>query len=117
MTSLPRTRRIGRLSGFALWYAWQVVVANLQVAWDVVTPRSRLQAGIVELPLRSRTDVEIATVANLVSLTPGTLTLRIRREPATLWVHGMYAPDPEAFRRRLHALEGRLLWALRGEEG
>lgn len=117
MTSMPSTRRVGRLSAFALWFAWQVVVANLQVAWDVVTPRSRLQAGIVELPLRCRTDAEIATMANLVSLTPGTLTLRIRREPATLWVHGMYAPDPEGFRRRLQTMEKRLLWAVRGEDG
>jgi multicomponent Na+:H+ antiporter subunit E len=111
------TRRAGRLLAFAVWLARELVVANAQVAWDVVTPRDRVEAGIVELRLRSRTDAEIAAIANLVSLTPGTLTLAIRREPATIWVHGMYAPDAESFRRRLRRMEDHTLQALRLDDG
>ena len=110
-------RRAGRLLAFAGWVARELVVANAQVAWDVVTPRDRVEAGIVELRLRSRTDAEIAAIANLVSLTPGTLTLAIRREPATIWVHGMYAPDAESFRRRLRRMEDHTLQALRHDGG
>lgn len=106
-------RRSWRLLRFALWFVGELTVANAQVAWDVVTPRSRVEPGIVELPLRSRTDAEIAAIANLVSLTPGTLTLAVRREPATIWVHGMYAADADAFRTRLQEMESRTLYALR----
>jgi multicomponent Na+:H+ antiporter subunit E len=107
--------RAWRLIAFAVWFARELAVANVQVAWDVITPRDRVEAGIVELRLRSRTDAEIAAIANLVSLTPGTLTLAIRRDPATIWVHGMYAPDAEAFRRRLLRMEDHTLHALRLE--
>jgi multicomponent Na+:H+ antiporter subunit E len=109
-------RRAGRLSVFSAWYASLVLRANMVVAWDALTPRSRLAPGIVELPLHSRTSFEVATVANLVSLTPGTLTLAVRRDPPTLWVHGMYSPDAEEFRSHLHDLESRLLHALRSPD-
>lgn len=110
-------RRGWRLLRFSLWFAGELTVANAQVAWDVITPRSRVEPGIVEVPLRSRTDGEIAAIANLVSLTPGTLTLAVRREPATIWVHGMYAPDAADFRTRLQEMEARTLHALRLEDG
>ena len=109
--------RLVRLPGLVLFFFGELVVSSLRVAWDVITPRSRVEPGIVEVPLRSRTDGEIAAIANLVSLTPGTLTLAVRREPATIWVHGMYAPDAADFRTRLQEMEARTLHALRLEDG
>lgn len=113
MRRVPRAVVRGfRLVGFAVWFGRELVRANLQVAWDVLTPRSRLEPGVVELPLRSRTDLEIAGIANLISLTPGTLTLAVRADPPALWVHGMYAADPDSFQHRLHLMEDRMLRAL-----
>ncbi|QNG21073.1 Na+/H+ antiporter subunit E [Rhodococcus triatomae] len=104
-----------RLLGFAGYFGWLLVVSNLTVIRDIATPGSDVQAGIVELPLRCRTDLEITLLANLISLTPGTLTLAVRAGPEhpVLYVHGMYAPEPGAFRRELGDLEARMLRALR----
>jgi multicomponent Na+:H+ antiporter subunit E len=108
--------RIPRLLGFAVYFLRELVTANLQVVRDVLTPGSRLASGIVELPLRSRTPAEITLIANLYSLTPGTLTLAVRRDPDVLYVHGMYAGDRDEFVRQLEEMENRMLHALRGPE-
>ncbi|MCC3761767.1 Na+/H+ antiporter subunit E [Glycomyces sp. TRM65418] len=102
-----------RLVWFALYFAREMITANAALTWDILTPSSRLAPGIARFPLRCRTRFEIALLANLISLTPGTLTLAVRREPPTLYVHGMYAPDPDRFRERLRALESRMLAAVR----
>lgn len=107
--------QIGRLIAFGAYALREMLVANVQVAWDAVTPRWRLEPGVVELPLRCRTPLEITTLANLITLTPGTLTLSVTREPPTLYVHGMYAGDPVEFRAQLRAMETRVLHALRRE--
>jgi multicomponent Na+:H+ antiporter subunit E len=113
MRPLTRLRQAGRLLGFAAYFGRELSVANAQVVWDVLTPRSRLNPGIAAVPLRSRTDAEVTLLANLVTLTPGTLTLAISRDPAVLYVHGMYAPDVDAFRAQLTEMETRMLRAVR----
>ncbi|MBQ1027825.1 Na+/H+ antiporter subunit E [Micromonospora sp. C95] len=115
MTIPRRTAvRVRRVLRFAGYFAVRLVQANLAVAWEILTPGSRLAPAVVRVPLRAATDTEVAAVALAVSLTPGTLTLRVRRQPtAGLWVHGMYAADPVAFRRAVTELEWRLLAALR----
>lgn len=108
-----RVRQAGRLLAFAVYFARALAVANAQVVWDVITPRSRLAPGIAALPLRSRSDLEITLIANLVTLTPGTLSLAVQRDPPVLYVHGMFAEDPEQFRRELGEMELRMLQAVR----
>lgn len=113
MRLAARVRQAGRLLQFAAYFARELCVANAQVVWDVLTPRSRLQPGIAALRLRTRTDAEVTLIANLVTLTPGTLTLAIARDPDVLYVHGMYAGDPDAFRAQLARMETRMLRAVR----
>lgn len=110
---MRRLRQVGRLLLFAVFFLRELVIANAQVVWDVVTPRSRLAPGIAAVPLLSRSDLEVTLIANLVTLTPGTLALAVRRDPAVLYVHGMYAEDADEFRRQIAALETRMLGAVR----
>jgi multicomponent Na+:H+ antiporter subunit E len=112
-TVVARVRQLGRLLVFAGYFARALVVANAQVVWDVLTPRSRLAPGIAALPLLSRSDLEVTLIANLVTLTPGTLSLAVQRDPPVLYVHGMYAEDPDEFRRELGEMERRMLDAVR----
>lgn len=107
--------RAGRLVAFVGYAFREMITATGEVAWDAISPGSGLQPGVVELPLRCRTPLEITTLANLITLTPGTLTLAITHDPPALYVHGMYAPDADEFRARLQAMEVRVLHALRPE--
>jgi len=107
---------LGRLVGFSGWFLVQLVVTNAQVTWDVLTPRSRIRPGVVALPLRCRNDAEVALLSGLITLTPGTLTLSVREDPPTMYVHGMYAPDAGRFRAELEQVQTLMLRAVRGEE-
>ncbi|GAB3219700.1 hypothetical protein GCM10027447_03040 [Glycomyces halotolerans] len=102
-----------RLAGFAAFYAWELVASNAALTWDIVTPSTRVAPGVVRFPMRCRTEFEIALLVNLLSLTPGTLVLEVRRDPPEAFVHGMYAPDAERYRDHLRGLEHRMLAAVR----
>jgi multicomponent Na+:H+ antiporter subunit E len=116
MSPFELVRRAGASIALAAWATKAIARASLMVARDVVSPTHRVVPGVVILTLRARTQVEIAVVSGLIILTPGTMTVTIRPEQHELWVHGMYASDPEALRSELRDLEQRVLAALRGRE-
>lgn len=90
---------------FAAYFAWKLVEANAILAWEVVTPRNRINEGIVAIPIRGVSDALITVVANAISLTPGTLTIEADREPPVLYVHVLHLHDVEAVRREVQHLE------------
>ena len=103
--------RFLRLIGLFLY---ELVVSSLRVVWDVVTPPLFTRPGIIALPLDARSDVEILLVANLISLTPGTLSLDVSPDRRTLFVHAMFIDDAQAVKDELKAgMERRVLEALR----
>jgi multicomponent Na+:H+ antiporter subunit E len=110
----PYFARVGRLVGFGAYYLVELVRANLRVAYDVVTPRHHMQPGIVAIPLEARTNVEITLLANLITMTPGSLSVDVSDDRSVLYVHSMFMPDPEGFRTTIKDdFERRVLELLR----
>ena len=87
--------------GLLLFLAGEIVVANLRVVAAVLGPRRLLRPALVAVPLETMTDPQIAVLSNLISLTPGTLSLDVSPDRGTLYVHAMYASSPEALRREI----------------
>jgi multicomponent Na+:H+ antiporter subunit E len=104
-----------RILGFACWFAWQVVISNLAVLRDNLTPGQDAAPGIAACATRCRGDGELTLLAALITLTPGTLTLGTTREEGerVLFVHGMYAASAEALRTEVQTMETRMLRAVR----
>jgi multicomponent Na+:H+ antiporter subunit E len=114
----PDSRRYARRLPYAIWfvgfYFWEVVQSTLRVAWDVITPVPRRRMGIIALPLDAKTDAEISLLANLISFTPGTLSIDVSRDRKFLYVHSMFLGDPERDKAALKdGLERRVLELLR----
>lgn len=106
--------KVRQVAGFAVFYLWELILANLRVAYDVVTPTHHMRPGILAIPLDARTDVEITMLANLITLTPGTLSLDVSTDRRVLYIHAMYIDDAEAVRRRVkRGYERRVLEMLR----
>ena len=102
------------LTRFIGFYALEVVRTNIRVAVDVATPTSRSQPGIVAVPLEARSDAEITLLANLITMTPGSLSIDVADDRSVIYVHSMFAHDPEALRRSIKEdLERRVLELLR----
>jgi multicomponent Na+:H+ antiporter subunit E len=98
----------------AAFFVWQLVLASLRVVHDVVTPTHYARPGVVAVPLDAETDVEITLLANLVSLTPGTVSLDVSEDRRTLYIHAMFIDDPDAVRRGVkQGFERRVLALLR----
>jgi len=87
---------------FFILYVLELIIANLRVARDVLTPNHRMRPGVIAIPLDAKTDAEITLLANLITLTPGSLALFLSPDRSVLYVHEMYLePDAAATRHRL----------------
>ncbi|MFO7715498.1 Na+/H+ antiporter subunit E [Desulfosarcina sp.] len=108
-----RSRYFLRVPGTAWllgYFFVELLISNLRVFWDVVTPGHISRPGIVGVPLRAESDMEILLVANMISLTPGTLSVDLSEDRRTLFVHVMFLDDPEQFRKSIQdGLEKRVL--------
>lgn len=86
-----------KLISFVLFFFYELVKANLQVAYEVSTPNYRMSPGIVMVPLDVQSNAGITLLANMISLTPGTLSLDVSNDKKVLFVHAMYVSDREEF--------------------
>lgn len=101
--------RVPRIIGFIGFFMKELVQANLRVAFDILTPPWYMQPGVIALPLAARTEMEITMVANLISLTPGTLSLDVSDDRRVLYIHAMFLDDEDELRRSLKEMEHRAL--------
>ncbi len=106
--------KIPKIISFFFFFWFELVKANIHVAYEVITPKLQMTAGIVKFPLSAKTDLEITLLANLISLTPGTLSLDVTADKKFLFVHSMYIEDRESFITEIKdGFERRLLEVMR----
>ena len=97
-----------------LLFARELVLGALQVAWLALRPRLELQPALVAYPLTVTTDAQITLLANLITLTPGTLSVDVSDDRRTLYIHVLTLHDREQLLGRIAAgFETQVLGALR----
>lgn len=95
----PQGFRLGRMILYVLLVLYDIVVANVQVAWIVLTrPNSKLRPAWVVIPLDLRQPEAISVLAGTITLTPGTVSADLSSNGHSLLVHALDAPDPDAVR-------------------
>ena len=106
-----RSRRIVLL---VLYFLYELVVSSIRVAHDVLTPKMHTRPGIIAVPIDAESDAEIMLLANLISLTPGTLSLDVSPDRKILYVHAMFIDDLDTAKQEIKTgMERRLLEAIR----
>lgn len=96
------------------FFFYELIVSSLKVGWDVLTPVQNSKPGVIAVPIDTATNAELTVLANLVSLTPGSLSLDISDDHKHLLVHAMFVDDPEAFKQEIkRGMERRVLEAMR----
>lgn len=93
---------------FIGFVVWQLVQANLVLAWEILTPVNKINVGVVAVPLRTESATAMMVVANVITLTPGSMTIESIRDegrPPTLYVNVMHLYEIEKVRAALLHVE------------
>ncbi len=95
----PKGIRLGKLASYSLIVLWDILVANVQVAWIVLTvPNAKLKPAWIAVPLDLRQPEAITMLAGTITLTPGTVSADLSSEGHSLLVHVLHTDDPDAVR-------------------
>ena len=106
--------RIPKTIYFVLYFIYEIIVANIHVAYDVITPKYFFTPGIVKYRLQAKTEIEINLLSTVISLTPGTTVLDISDDSKVLYIHVMYLKSVKEFEDELrNGFEKKLLEILR----
>mgnify|MGYP006290676137 CR=1 FL=1 len=82
-------RRVWRSLVLLLVFLRELVLSALQVAGYVLQPSLKIRPAIIEYPLNVQTDREITMLANMISLTPGTLSMDVAPDRSAIYVHAI----------------------------
>lgn len=85
-----------RLILYLPWELWQIVLANIDVAYRVLHPRMPIAPRIIEFDTTLRGDFSIVTLANSITLTPGTITILVEPEKGRFLVHAIAKESADA---------------------
>lgn len=100
--------RILRIFEFLIFYVKEIVLSNARIAYDVLTPRHRMKPGIVSVDVGDLGERQLAAMANLITMTPGTLGMYVSKDRKWLYIHSMYMDkEPEAIGADLAEQYGR----------
>ena len=77
--------RIWASCSLFVYFMYELIVSSIRVAWDVLTPTSYARPGFISVPMDAKSDAELMLTANLISLTPGTLSVDLTRTTLTYW--------------------------------
>jgi len=95
----PSSFRMGKMITYSFLVIWDIFVANIQVAWIVLTrPNDKLRPAWIEVPLDLKQPEAITVLAGTITLTPGTVSADLSDEGHSLLVHALDAEDPDAVR-------------------
>ncbi|MBP2560491.1 multicomponent Na+:H+ antiporter subunit E [Neorhizobium galegae] len=107
-------RRLGRILSLLALFLKELALSAWKVAVLVVSPRMDLKPGIFAFPLTVTRDFEITLLANLITLTPGTLSVDVSEDRKTLFVHAIDCSDIEATKRDIaNGFERKIMEAFR----
>lgn len=95
----PQGFSMGKMLTYSLMVLWDIVVANIQVAWIVLTkPNAQLRPAWIVVPLDLVQPEAITLLAGTITLTPGTVSADLSDEGHSLLVHVLHTDDPDAVR-------------------
>lgn len=100
--------RVVHFIEFILFYMSEVVKSNLRVAYDVLTPTHQMEPGILSVDVSDMSERQLLFMANLITMTPGTLGLCFSDDQCKLYIHAMYIDgNMEALSEELSSTYGK----------
>jgi multicomponent Na+:H+ antiporter subunit E len=101
--------KVRDLLRFGVYFIRVLFIANLQIAYEILTPGLSATPRIVRFDVTGLTPAQRTILNNAINLTPGTLVVDISPDRRTFYVHCMYAKDYERTIAELNDLKQRLI--------
>ena len=101
---------------FLLFFGREMVESVVLLSREVLSRRSRFHTGVIAVPVIGCPGSLLAVIANLIALTPGTMTVRIDPDTPTLYVHVLIFHDIESVRVKTEQLNRLVVLAFAGKE-
>jgi multicomponent Na+:H+ antiporter subunit E len=95
------TSRATHAAGLAGFFIWELLLANIRVAADVLKPQTSIQPAVLAIPLDLTSDEGILLLSMLINITPGSVTIDLSDDRRTLYVHVMHMTSADASRREI----------------
>lgn len=111
-SSVPR-RKVGAKNLWAtavlgVYFVVELVLSSVRMVYYVLSPLSRLRPGVIAVELEAMSDSQVTVLANLISLTPGTLSVDVgtgagnaEGRERVLYIHVMHIADAAAVREEI----------------
>ncbi|MEC2055676.1 Na+/H+ antiporter subunit E [Peribacillus psychrosaccharolyticus] len=87
--------RVYAVMKLVLLFFRELLLSNIAVLKVILKPRLTITPGIFALETKLTKDWEITTLANLITLTPGTLVVNVSADNKTLYIHAMDLADKQ----------------------
>jgi multicomponent K+:H+ antiporter subunit E len=107
----PRIRHPLKIVEYVLIVLWDIVVANVQVAWILLFRREAdIRSVWISVPLELSSAEAITVLAGTITMTPGTVSATLSADGGALLVHCLDTDDPDAVRDQIKSrYEARLM--------
>ena len=112
-------RRVALFVRYGIILVREIWLSAISVTKLVFGPVENLRSGFLALPMDARSDLEITSLANSITLTPGTITVHVEPAKHTLVIHAIdIGHDPDAVRQSIKTVLERniLRWTRPGKE-
>lgn len=82
--------RIIKIFNLIAFFMKEFIKTNLKLSYEIISIRVHLEPAVVAVPLDIKADLGIMILANLITLTPGTLSLEVSDDRKYIYVHTIY---------------------------
>lgn len=106
----PKLNRPLTIARYVLIVLWDIVVANVQVAWMILFKRrDDFRSGWINIPLELTSPEAITVLAGTITMTPGTVSAMLAADGRSILVHCLHTNNPDAERDKIKHRYERLL--------
>jgi len=106
---MNRLKLIYYIPEFLVFYIFTLIQSNFQVAAIILAPKMNTRAEFIEFSLEVQSSAGLLLLSNLVSMTPGTLSVDISKNKKTLLVHALLIHENQNTAASIYSLQKRIL--------
>ena len=93
---------------FFVFYLIKLVQSNIIIAYDILTPKMRTNPCLIKVPLIINSNIGLLMFSNLLSMTPGTLSIDITDDKKFIWVHVLYKKSEAELLAAIQEIQGKI---------